>query len=190
MKHVQTSLVEGKDWKTSLPTLLRNYRATPHGTTGETPSQLLMQRELKTKLPSQITSVPQFNDLDIRRVDEQSKKKGKEYADARRNAKTKNIQPGEHVIVQQKHRNKFSTNFHKDPENVIKVNGTQIMFKDNDGQVHRRNSAHVKKVLHEAPADEDIDDILPPSLPNTPVNLPRRSSRNRKAPEYFQPGYS
>ena len=75
LKHVQTSLVEGKDWKTSLPTLLRNYRATPHRTTGETPSQLLMQRELKTKLPSQITNVPQFNDLDIRRVDEQSKKK-------------------------------------------------------------------------------------------------------------------
>ena len=79
---MQTALVEGKDWKTSLPTLLRNYRATPHGTTGETLSQLLMQRELKTKLPSQITNVPQFNDLDIRRVDEQSKKKGKEYADA------------------------------------------------------------------------------------------------------------
>ena len=112
LKHVQTSLVEGKDWKTSLQTLLRNYRATPHGTTGETPSQLLMQRELKTKLPSKITNV------------RQSKKKGKEYADARRNAKTKNIQPGEYVLVQQKHRNKFSTYFHKDPVKVIKVNGT------------------------------------------------------------------
>ena len=73
------------------------------------------------------------------------------------------------------------------------------MFKDNDGQVHWRSSAHVKKVQHEAPADEEIDDILPPSLSNTaeaveelpsPVNLPRRSSRNRKAPEYFQSGYS
>ena len=127
------------------------------------------------------------------------RKKGKEYADARRNAKTKNIQPGEYVLVQQKQRNKFSTNFHKDPVIVIKVNGTQIVFKDNDGQVHRRNSAHVKKVQHEAPADEEIDDILPPSLLNTPevveelpspVNLPRRSSRNRKPPEYFQSGYS
>ena len=176
MKHVQTSLVERKDWKTSLPTLLRNYRATPHGTTGETPSQLLMQRELKTKLLSQITRVPQFNDLDIRRVDEQSKKKGKEYADARRNAKTKNIQPGEYVLVQQKHRNKFSTNFHKDPVKVIKVNGTQIVFKDNDGQVHRRNSLpNIPEVVEELPS---------------PVNLPRRSSRNRKAPEYFQSGYS
>ena len=73
------------------------------------------------------------------------------------------------------------------------------MSKENNGQVHRRNSAHVKKVQHEAPADEEIADILPPSLPNTPevveelpspVNLPRRSSRNRKAPEYFQSGYS
>ena len=42
LKHVQTSLVEGKVSKTSLPTLLRNYRSTPHGTTGETPSQLIM----------------------------------------------------------------------------------------------------------------------------------------------------
>lgn len=199
LKHVQTSLVEGKDWKTTLPTLLRNYRATPHGTTGETPSQLLMQRELKTKLPSQVMTIPLFNDLDVRRVDEQSKKKGKEYADARRNAKEKNIKPGDYVLVQQKHQNKFSTNFHSEPVKVIKVNGSQIVFKDNDGTVHRRNSAHVKKVQHEVPADEEIDsDIARSTVPSPPEAAeevpppipPRRSSRNRKAPEYFQSGYS
>ena len=199
LKHVQTSLVEGKDWKTSLPMLLINYRAIPHGTTGETPSQLLMQRELKTKLPSRITNVPQFNDLDIQRVDEQSNKRERNMLMHNEMPKQRTLKPGEYVLLQQKHQNKFSTNFHKHPVKVIKVNGTQIVFKDNDGQVHQRNSAHIKKIQHKAPADEEIDNILPPSLPNTPevveelpspVNLPRRSSRNRKAPEYFQSGYS
>ncbi|XP_028397227.1 uncharacterized protein K02A2.6-like [Dendronephthya gigantea] len=201
LKHVQTALVEGKDWKATLPTLLRNYRATPHGSTGETPSQLLMQRELKTKLPStsQVINLPQFNDLEVRHTDAQSKKKGKEYADARRNAKEKKIKSGDYVLVQQKHRDKFTTNFQTERVKVIKVNGSQIVFKDKDGIVHRRNSAHVKKVQHEDQTDEEIDDDMvqtsaqhqrepveeiPPPIP------PRRSTRNRKAPEFYQSGYS
>lgn len=214
LKHVQTSLVEGKDWRKTLPTLLRNYRTTPHRTTGETPSHLLMHRELRTKIPSQVTDIPLFNDLDTRRADEQSKQKGKEYADTRRHAKPKDIQPGDYVLVQQKHQNKFSTTFHKDPIKVIKVNGSQIVVKDNDGQTHRRNSAHVKKVPHEGiliSIDEEIDNDtvtenqeidLAPEPPNQPIHPPeaieeipppvpqRRSTRTHKAPEYYQSGYT
>ena len=58
----------------TLPTLLRNYRTTPHRTTGATPSQLLMQRELRTKIPSQEADNPSTT----RQADQQSKKKGKE----------------------------------------------------------------------------------------------------------------
>ncbi len=143
LKHVQTLLVEGKDWRKILPTLLRNYLATPHG---QTPSQLLMQRELRTKLPCQELSTASEEDLQIRQTDRKSKKKGKEYADARRRAKEKNVQAGDFVIVQQKHRNKFSTTFDQDPVKVIKVNCSQIVFEDNYGKTHCRNSAHVKKI--------------------------------------------
>ena len=42
-----------------LGTLLLSYRTTPHGTTGETPSQLLMGRQIQTKLDRLIPSVEQ-----------------------------------------------------------------------------------------------------------------------------------
>ena len=206
LKHVQTSLVEGKDWRKTLPTLLRNYRATPHRTTGETPSQLLMQRELRTKLPCQELPTASEKDLEIRQTDRESKKKGKEYADARRRAKEKNVQAGDFVLVQQKHRNKFSTTFDQDPVKVIKVNGSQIVFEDKDGKTHRRNSAHVKKIQNPKrpiPIDEDIEGSA--STPNTTSgpgpaatpsqapqdqleeaqqpHSPRRSNRKRKPPD-------
>jgi len=46
-KHIQTASIEGKDWQTTLPTMLLNYCTTPHRLTGETLAKLLMQRELR-----------------------------------------------------------------------------------------------------------------------------------------------
>ena len=51
-KHILTAQVEGKDWKLTIPIMLLNYRNTPHRMTGKTPSFLLMNREIKTKIPS------------------------------------------------------------------------------------------------------------------------------------------
>ena len=64
-----------------------------------------MQRELKTKIPSQVINTPFNNDAIVTEADQQSR--GKEYADVRRHAKKKNIQPGDYVLVQQRHRNKL-----------------------------------------------------------------------------------
>ena len=35
-----------------LQTFSMEYRSTPHGSTGKSPSQLLMNKELKTKIPN------------------------------------------------------------------------------------------------------------------------------------------
>ena len=86
-----------------------------------------------------MTNTPSNNDATARQADQQSKKKGKEYADAQQHAKGKNIQQGDYVLiqqkvkkekniqsgdyvqVQQKYQNKFSTT-------MIKVNGSEIMI--------------------------------------------------------------
>ena len=49
LKHVLTSNTTGRDWRKSLPMMLRNYRTTPHQSTGETPAMMLMHREHSTK---------------------------------------------------------------------------------------------------------------------------------------------
>ena len=118
-----------------------------------------MQRELRTKLPVSLTK--QINDDSAtRQAGGTSKQKVKEYTDSRRHAKLKYIQPGDYVIVQQRLRNKFTTTFNKEPVKVIKVNRSQITFKDKGGQIHWRNSAYVRKVHSKGnhdPVDDDID---------------------------------
>ena len=51
-KIIHTSGTEGKNWKQELFKFLRNYGATPHGTTGKAPADLLFQkREFRIRLP-------------------------------------------------------------------------------------------------------------------------------------------
>ena len=50
-KAIRTAVIEGKNWRQELFTFLRQYRATPHSTTGKSPSELLNGRKLKSTLP-------------------------------------------------------------------------------------------------------------------------------------------
>ena len=51
-KVTRTAVIERKSWKQELYTFLRNYRATPHSTTGESPANLLFQRrQYRVRLP-------------------------------------------------------------------------------------------------------------------------------------------
>ena len=176
---------------------------------GETPSRLLMQREIRLKLPSQESLIAHEDDFEVRQVDKESKKKGKEYADKKRRATEKSIHPGDFVLVQQKDRNKFSTTFGKKAVKVIKVNGSQIVFQDKEKQIHQRNSAHEKKIpkpINLILIHEEIDNHLStankplypepqqqnPIIQNRQVEEPypphplRRSNRNRKPSDYYQ----
>ena len=68
LKFIQTLLAKGKKWKESIPTMLRNYRTTPHLTTGKTPALPLMNRELRTKIPN-IQQIPENPPTDVEKVD-------------------------------------------------------------------------------------------------------------------------
>ncbi|CAB4029974.1 Hypothetical predicted protein [Paramuricea clavata] len=100
--------------------MLRNYRSTPHQITKETPAKLLMNRELRTKIPS-ITGKKQVDDDKLRKTDRMTKEKYKQYADTGREAKKKNLKQGDFVLLQQKHKNKCSTNFRLDPLEIVQV---------------------------------------------------------------------
>lgn len=83
-KIIQTVLIEGKSWEQEMNKFLRNYRTTPHGTTGKSPSFCFFGRELKTRLPELIE--PSKTLPNIRETDENNKKKFKDYADRRKRA--------------------------------------------------------------------------------------------------------
>lgn len=204
-KHILTAQAEGKAWKPTIPIMLLHYRNTPHRMTGRTPSSLLMNREVKTKLPS---FEQQTNDeTETRKKDEEEKEKSKKYTDKKRKASPRNLEVGNKVLVTQKHRNKFTTKFHPDPMVITKINGTQIVLKDKNGTQHRRNSSHVKLYQEIPDPEEEIqsdrkhDRQMESREENTEATqtetnqstteaeiVLRRSTRNRKQPDYLKVG--
>ena len=47
---IRKAMEDGKDWKDALPTFLLTYRTTPHPATKSTPSRLMFNRDLRTKM--------------------------------------------------------------------------------------------------------------------------------------------
>ena len=98
MKTIKAAHVEGNNWKQELFKFLRQYRATPHTSTGYPPFQLLFGREPPTKLP-QIHSTTSKSNKQIeehaRQNDETAKYKQKEHFDRKNNAKESNINIGD-----------------------------------------------------------------------------------------------
>ena len=111
-KAIRTAVIQGKNWKQELFTFLRQYRATPHSTTGKSPSELLNGRKLKSTLPR-----VQYDEAspEIRQADATRKEKMKEYADKCSNAKSTDLSVGDKVLIKQPKQNKMSTPFKPEP---------------------------------------------------------------------------
>ena len=87
-KAIRTAVIQDKTLKQELFTFLRQYRATPHSTTGRSPSELLNGRKLKSTLPR-----VQYDEVspEIRQADATRKEKMKECADKCSNAKSTDL---------------------------------------------------------------------------------------------------
>ena len=87
--------------------------------TGQTPAKLLLQREMRTKIPTiQPAKVKDGSRMDseVRNKDSSEKAKAKEYTDKTRHAKTRNLAVGDEVLVTQK-RKVFHTVWKRSNEN-------------------------------------------------------------------------
>ena len=153
-KAIRTAQIEGRDWKRELYRFLLNYRATPHITTKHSPAKLLFNREIRTKLPSRIDENKCPIDTEIRENDEKAKEKMKKNADKKSGAKERDIQIGDFVLIRQKRRNKFSSNFDPKPYRVVKVKGTTITALRN-GHYVTRNISFYKRI----PKNDKMGDI-------------------------------
>ena len=89
--------------------MLTGYRSTPHPATDVAPYEALMNRQVRTKLDHQTReSSENARDTAINERDERYKEKLKQYAD-NRNTKAHNFIVGDHVLLKQKKKNKWST---------------------------------------------------------------------------------
>ena len=143
-KVVQVAHIQGQPWKQELQKFLRQYRATPHSTTGVSPFEALTGRKMRTQLP-QVTFSP-LPDSDIRENDNRQKAKMKADADEILHAKDSGISEGDAVLVRQKKQNKLSTPFSPHPLRVTTRKGNMVTAERPCGQRITRNVTHFKRI--------------------------------------------
>jgi len=107
-KVIRSAKTERREWKFELNKFLRNYRSSPHSTTGKAPSILMFNRNNTSRLPrlGEVESQPEVQA--IRDRDHKMKQNAKIYTDKRRRARTVIFDLGEEVFAKQKITQRFN----------------------------------------------------------------------------------
>ena len=135
------------DWKQEMYQFLRNYRATPHCTTGVASTTALFGRPIRIKLTCPVAVLCESN-LKLalmREHDAHQKLKMKTLAESRRPIKDSDIQVGDTVLVKQPKTGKFSIPYHPVPLKVTNKNHSMLTAEGGDRSV-TCNSSHSKKL--------------------------------------------
>jgi hypothetical protein len=146
-----------KNWKQAFFLFLRNYRATPHSTTGRFPAELLFGRKLSVKLPELVQTSPSRSLFAHK--DCTQKEKMKIYADTATKAKPHILCDGDTVLVRQKRQNKLSSLYNKHPYTITQIKGSMITARNAAGNhVIIRNCSQFKQAhlsIHHLDAEDD-----------------------------------
>lgn len=199
MRTLGTARTDQKNWQKELNKFLRNYRSTPHPTTGASPAELLMGRKIKTKLPEIPATHPTHPSISTRDCAAKQQMKGR--ADEKHNAKSHKFSIGDLVLVKQKKTNKFSTPFQPQPFRIIEINKSMITATSKGTNI-TRNSSHFKlltsdlelppsRLQAEGKGEEENNQNFSSGLDTPSSNdhcsrYPIRSSRNTK-PNFYRP---
>ena len=186
LKALQIAQLESKPWRTELHKLLVAYRTTPHSATGRTPSELLFNRQVRTKLPSLLFK--EGEDTALRDRDSLSKYRSAECVSKKRPAPAhQELQPGEQVLVKRTSAaGKLDAPFLSEPHQIISRTGDQLMLQSPDGVVKKRNVHFAKRLQteHPLPSQEpDEQTTLVPLSPEVPKQTTHSSSRTSDSTE-------
>ena len=145
-KTIKTAHFNNSDWRKELQSLLLNYRALIHSTTGRSPAQLLFNRDIRTKLPS-IQKVTSPFDQEVREKQRTSYEKTKNRFDKKITTSKENIEVGDTVILKRHDRpGKFQSKFYSTMYEVISRKQALVIIRDNKGNTLARNISFLKKV--------------------------------------------
>ncbi|KAF0292377.1 uncharacterized protein FJT64_009631 [Amphibalanus amphitrite] len=153
--------------KLGLDIRLALYRATPHCTTGQSPSALLHGRRMRLHLPVTTETPPRDSSLQ-HRVATQQQRNSRVY-DSRQATRPSDLQPGDTVRVRRqghvpKNQSRFSS-----PRRIARQLGPAT-FILSDGT--KRNAAHLARIPDAAPtgsAPPSTDGPEPPPPPADPA---------------------
>lgn len=174
-KQIRCAIVEGKNWKQTLHNFLRDYRATPHSTTGVSPNDLF---EIKNAdWPSVLGKKSQEQTKKLAKENDKSNKlKIAEYANKYQHTKTNKLEEGDVVLYKWKKTNKYQTTLDPQPYKIEKIKGSMITAKRPDHQIVR-DCERFKKVKEHFFAEKEQTTstvsntwiLGPPVLPINPI---------------------
>ena len=126
VKTTHAAMAQKKDPKLEIKRRLLNYRNTPHPSTGKTPSELMMGRVIRTRVPRLIKTPKNQILKEARKKDQETRMIRKEKLDKRKTAKEKKIEKGDLILVSQR---KTTTKPPYDPKPYIvqEVKNTQVV---------------------------------------------------------------
>ena len=182
-KCIHTSTAQGKNWKQGLWQFLKQYRATPHSSTGIAPAQALYGKNIHTEIPSLLQT--KTNDLEGK--DKDSKEKMKSYTDKRRQVKESDIEEGDKVLLSNRNPKGMEPPFYPDVETVIKRKGDMITSTNGRRNI-TRNISRFKKVEVTSCDGNFLDDVDDIDFPESDTDQRRehtRPVRERRRPQYL-----
>ena len=182
VKTTHAAIAQKKDPKLEIKRRLLNYRNTPHPSTGKTPSELMMGRIIRTRVPRLIKTSPTKTLQEARIKDKETRLARKEKHDKRKTAKEKKIEKGDRVLISQR-KTTVKPPYDPKPYTVQEVKGTQVVVQRGEktrvrnlGKVKilKQRPDHLKLKTHQPTnstdtCDSDEEDWFDlPSLPSSP----------------------
>ena len=173
-KCIKAAKAEGKNWRKELQTFLRNYRTTPHATTGIAPATMFLKRAVRNKLP-QVNNADPIAEI-VRKHDSSQKLKIKARADNKCYVKPCDVKLGESVLVKKPFTAlKSATVYEPIPMTIVRKKGSMITAQS-DGHTVTRNSSFFKK-LDKSALNSDSDDVQDNDVDSLPVERDTELSR-------------
>ena len=142
VKTVHAAVAAGKDPQAEVQRRLLNYRNTPHPSTGKTPSEMIMLRRMKTKIPAILKASDNNIQKEGKERDKITRKVRKQIFDKKHKEREETISPGDKILIKQQ-KTTIKPPFNPDPFVVTELKGTQVTA-ERGQKVRVRNRAKVK----------------------------------------------
>ncbi|XP_032241119.1 uncharacterized protein K02A2.6 [Nematostella vectensis] len=171
--------------------MLSAYRDTPHPATKKTPYELMMNREVRTKLEHFPTDKP-TQDREIRRNDSKYKEQTKMYHDKRHRATKHKLAVGQAILIKRGKKTKAQTPYEPHIYTITEIKGSKVKARRiGDGKIICQDASRVKQLKSatqniQEEREEEGRDIkkIPPCFKeqiHQPIHQPEVTTQPRRS---------